>query len=74
MPRRSSSPERKRPASSTSDSEDTKPDIKPKVQSNGKANRGRIGGEARSVRASIVIQRGIAATLAELDSVTLAVS
>lgn len=73
MPRGSGSPERKRSRPS-SDSEDTKPNIKPKVQSNNKAYRGRIDGSARSVLASIVIQRGIASALAEIDTVTAAVS
>lgn len=73
MPRRSGSPECKRSAPSDSDS-DSKPDIKPKVQSNNKSNRGRIDGSARSVLASIVIQRGIASALAEIDTVTAAVS
>ncbi|EKC99005.1 hypothetical protein A1Q2_06759 [Trichosporon asahii var. asahii CBS 8904] len=71
MPRRSGSPECKRSAPSDSDS-DSKPDIKPKVQSNNKSNRGRIDGSARSVLASIVIQRGIASALAEIDTVTAA--
>ncbi|EJT49923.1 hypothetical protein A1Q1_00936 [Trichosporon asahii var. asahii CBS 2479] len=71
MPRGSGSPERKRSRPS-SDSEDTKPNIKPKVQSNNKAYRGRIDGSARSVLASIVIQRGIASALAEIDTVTAA--
>lgn len=73
MPRRSSSPARKRSAPSSSDSEG-KPDIKPKAEPNAKANPGRLDTQSRAALAAIVIQRGIASTLAEVDTVTIEVS
>lgn len=73
MPRRPSSPKRKRFAPSSSDSEG-KPDIKPKTEPNAKANRGRLDSQSRAALAAIVIQRGIASTLAEVDTVTAEVS
>lgn len=65
MPRRSTSPERK---PSASDDEE-----KPKIK-NEKAKRGRLDGAARAALASTVIQRGVAATLADIDTVSAEVS
>lgn len=68
MHRRSSSPDRK---PSTSDGEDTKPNVK----TSAKAKRGgRIDAAARAALASAVIARGVATALAEIDAVSAEVS
>lgn len=75
MPRRSSSPERKPPSSSDEDKPDTKPDLKPNPTPSPKPKRGgRIDATSRAALAAAVIQRGVAAALAEIDTVSNEVS